>query len=106
MGTPAGSRECKLLEDVVQAFKDLNLAAFTDALINFDTVGGASAGWGGLDRLCAAGQSNPAAPLRPQISKLDPWRTQVLIVVRNHIKKAGGEGGGGGGAGGGEVDLT
>lgn len=64
----------------MQAYKDLNLDAFTDALYNFD-----------------------------QISKLDPWRTQVLLAVRNNIVKSGGGGGaaaGGGASSGGEVDLT
>jgi alpha-soluble NSF attachment protein len=42
-----GSREAKLLEDVVAAYKDMNVEAFTDAVFNFD-----------------------------QISKLDPWRTR------------------------------
>jgi alpha-soluble NSF attachment protein len=41
-----GSRECKLCEDILQAFKDMNAEAFTDAVYNFD-----------------------------QIQKLDPWKT-------------------------------
>jgi alpha-soluble NSF attachment protein len=41
-----GCRECKLCEDIVQAYKDMNVDAFTDAVYNYD-----------------------------QISKLDPWRT-------------------------------
>ncbi|RYG50072.1 hypothetical protein EON67_05930 [archaeon] len=45
----AGSRECKLAEDIVQAVKDMNADAFTDAVYNFD-----------------------------QISKLDNWRTPYV----------------------------
>lgn len=41
-----GSRECRLCEDCLQAAKDLNSEAFTDAVYSYD-----------------------------QISKLDPWKT-------------------------------
>lgn len=44
-----GSRECKLCEDILQAFKDMNGDAFTDAVFNYD-----------------------------QISKLDPWKTKCV----------------------------
>jgi hypothetical protein len=37
-----------------------------------------------------------------QISKLDPWKTTVLLKVKAHIDEA--NGGGGGGGGGGEED--
>lgn len=60
----AGSRECKLLEDVCQAFKDGNNDAFTDAVFNYD-----------------------------QISKLDPWRTSILLRIKSQIQKSVGEGG-------------
>lgn len=69
-----GSRECKLLDDLVQAVKDGNVEAFTDAIYNYD-----------------------------QISKLDPWKTSLLLKVKNNMSK--GMGGASGGAGG-EPDLT
>lgn len=59
----AGSRECKLLDDVCAAFKDGNVDAFTDAVYSYD-----------------------------QISKLDPWKTSVLLKVKNSIQKASGQG--------------
>ena len=48
-----GSRECKLCDDVLQSFKDLNADAFTDAVFNYD-----------------------------QISKLDPWKTTCVARAR------------------------
>ena len=62
--TFGGSRECKLLDDVCAAFKDGNMDAFTDAVFNFD-----------------------------QISKLDPWRTTILLKIKNEMSKASGESG-------------
>jgi alpha-soluble NSF attachment protein len=61
--TFGGSRECKLLEDVVTAYKDGNMDAFTDAVYNFD-----------------------------QISKLDPWRTTILLKIKTEMQKSQGEG--------------
>jgi hypothetical protein len=60
----AGSRECKLLEDVCAAYKDGNTEAFTTALYNFN-----------------------------QISQLDPWRVGILLKVKNDIQasSAGGD---------------
>lgn len=69
--TFAGSSECRLLEDVLQAYRDINVEAFTDAVYNFD-----------------------------KISKLDPWRTNILLRVKTAIQKGGGLDGEGG------VDLT
>ena len=65
-----GSRECKLCEDVLQSFKDANADAFTDAIYNYD-----------------------------QISKLDPWKTTLLLKIKTAIT-GGGDGGGAGGEGG------
>lgn len=61
--TFGGSRECKLMEDVCAAFKDGSTDAFTDAVYNYD-----------------------------QISKLDPWKTSVLLKIKSAIQKANGEG--------------
>jgi hypothetical protein len=99
-GGRVGSRECKLLEDIVQAFKDVNLAAFTDALVNYDSVSC------GTTRGASLPPCRCPVPLplqdscRSQISKFDPWQTHVLIAVRNHIQRAGGH------ERGGEIDLT
>jgi alpha-soluble NSF attachment protein len=58
-----GCRECKLLDDICAAFKDSNVDAFTDAIYNFD-----------------------------QISKLDPWRTTILLKIKTEMSnQAGGE---------------
>lgn len=65
-----GSRESKLCGDLVQAYKDVNVDAFVDAIYNYD-----------------------------QISKLEPWRTNLLLRVKNTM--GGGAGGAGGGAAGG-----
>jgi alpha-soluble NSF attachment protein len=65
-----GSRECKLCEDVLQSFKDANADAFTDAIYNYD-----------------------------QISKLDPWKTTLLLKIKTAIT-GGGDGAGAGGEGG------
>jgi alpha-soluble NSF attachment protein len=51
------------LEDVVTAYKDGNMDAFTDAVYNFD-----------------------------QISKLDPWRTTILLKIKTEMQKSQGEG--------------
>lgn len=77
-----GCRECKLLEDIVQAYKDMNTAAFTDAIFAYD-----------------------------QISKLEPWRTKVLLMIKKSMPGATGgaaasAGGATGGAGTGEIDIT
>ena len=61
--TFSGCRECKLIDDVSAAFKDGNAEAFTDAVFNFD-----------------------------QISKLDPWRTTILLKIKAELTKANGGG--------------
>lgn len=78
-----GCREAKLLDDIVQAFKDMNAGAFTDAVYNYD-----------------------------QISKLEPWRTKILLKIKKQM--TGMDGGSGAGAGGaaaagagdGHIDIT
>ena len=69
----AAAREGKLLADLITAFKDADGDGFSNAVYNYD-----------------------------QISKLDPWKTTVLLKVKAHIDEA--NGGGGGGGGGGEED--
>jgi alpha-soluble NSF attachment protein len=61
------SREGKLLADVCAAVKDSNVEAFSDAIYNYD-----------------------------QISKLDPWKTSVLLKIKATITGGGGDGGDGG----------
>ena len=46
-----------------QNFKDMSTEAFTDAVYNYD-----------------------------QISKLDPWRTTILLKIKGEMAKANGEG--------------
>ena len=70
-----GSRECKLCEDILQSFKDANADAFTDAIYNYD-----------------------------QISKLDPWKTTLLLKIKTAIT-GGGDGGAGGGGGEGGINI-
>lgn len=70
-----GCREHKLLTDVIQAFQDGNDEAFTDSIYNFD-----------------------------QISKLDPWRTTILLKIKMQIMKNSGKGNGS--SAGGDIDLT
>ena len=65
----AGSREGKLAADLCAAVKDGNGDAFGDAIYNYD-----------------------------QISKLDPWKTNVLLKIKQALAGgAGGEGGDGDG---------
>ena len=45
------------------AFKDGNMDAFTDCVYSYD-----------------------------QISKLDPWKTSILLKIKNAIQKASGQG--------------
>lgn len=64
-----GSREGKLLTDLIKAFQEQNGDAFADALYNYN-----------------------------QISALDNWKVGVLKVAKEHLTgPGGGEGGGGGG---------
>lgn len=58
--TFGNSRECKLIEKLMQCLDDYDVDAFTDAVYDFD-----------------------------QISTLDPWRTARLLNVKQTIQKAG-----------------
>jgi len=60
--TMAGSRECKLAEDVTRTYNDFNADEFTDVVYAYD-----------------------------QISKLDPWKTTMLLRIKNKITEAGKE---------------
>ncbi len=50
------SREYKLLQDIICAYPDNNVTAFTDAVFNYD-----------------------------QISRLNPWRTSILLTIKNNM---------------------
>ena len=56
------SRECKFATDLTQAFEDFNLDDFTDHVYNYDNV-----------------------------SKLDAWKTSILLRIKDAIKQAGEE---------------
>jgi len=51
-------RECKFLLEIISAYENYDVEAFTQAVVDFDSV-----------------------------SKLDPWKTTVLLRIKNHIKK-------------------
>jgi len=55
--TFSSQRECKLLEQVVAAYENLDVEAFTQAVVEFDSI-----------------------------SKLDAWKTSVLLKIKNSIK--------------------
>jgi alpha-soluble NSF attachment protein len=57
--TLAGSRECKLAEDIVRTFDEFNPDEFTDVVYAYD-----------------------------QISKLDPWKTTILLRIKTKISDA------------------
>lgn len=52
------SRECKLLENLIQAIEDKDLKAFRTALKEYDNI-----------------------------SKLDAWKTSVFLVIKNNLEK-------------------
>ena len=56
--TLAGSRECKLVEDILEAYRDFNPDQFTDVVYAYD-----------------------------QISKLDPWKTTMLLRIKTKISE-------------------
>lgn len=68
-----GTRECKLLEDIIKACTEDNVREFTDAVFNYD-----------------------------QITKLNPWQTSVLLRIKTTLSASGmgGASGGSGAAGG------
>lgn len=55
-----GSRECKFLEDILKAWEDKDTEKFTDVVFEYD-----------------------------QISKLDPWKSGLLLAIKNHLKASG-----------------
>jgi alpha-soluble NSF attachment protein len=50
------TREYKLLQDIICVYPDNNVTAFTDAVFNYD-----------------------------QISRLNPWRTSILLTIKNNM---------------------
>jgi len=56
--TFSSQRECKFLQDVVTACKDYDVDAFTAAVVEFDSI-----------------------------SKLDAWKTSVLLKIKKSIKE-------------------
>jgi len=56
--TFSSQRECKLLEQINAAYENLDVEAFTSAVVEFD-----------------------------QISKLDAWKTSILLKIKNSMKK-------------------
>lgn len=60
--TFGASRECKFLEDVTKACEEYDADSFTDAVFNYDSV-----------------------------SKLDAWKTTMLLRVKNSIAETGEE---------------
>jgi len=55
--TFSGTREHKLLEDIAKAFKEENVELFTNVVFEFDSI-----------------------------TKLDPWKTTMLLRIKNLIK--------------------
>jgi len=51
-------RECKFLLEIIAAYENYDVEAFTQAVVDYDTV-----------------------------SKLDPWKTTILLRIKNLIKK-------------------
>lgn len=56
--TFSSQRECKFLQDLVAACKNYDVEAFTNAVVEFDSI-----------------------------SKLDSWKTSILLKVKNSIKE-------------------
>jgi alpha-soluble NSF attachment protein len=52
------SRECKLLENLIQAIENKDVKAFRTALKEYDSI-----------------------------SKLDAWKTAVFLVIKNNLEK-------------------
>lgn len=55
----AGQRECQLLADLIEAIEAGNQEQFTDKLYAYD-----------------------------QISRLDKWKTEILVRIKNQIEEA------------------
>jgi len=56
--TFSSQRECKFLQELVNACKNYDVEAFTNAVVDFDSI-----------------------------SKLDSWKTSILLKVKNSIKE-------------------
>ena len=54
------TRECKLLMDVLEAYEEVDVDTFTEVVFEFD-----------------------------QVSKLDPWKTSLLLKIKQTINKGG-----------------
>lgn len=57
--TFAGTREAKLLADILETFKEGDVDRFTDVVYEFD-----------------------------QISKLDPWRTTIMLRIKESLAES------------------
>jgi len=55
--TFSSQRECKFLEQIVGAYENLDAESFTNAVVEFDSI-----------------------------SKLDAWKTSILLKIKNSIK--------------------
>jgi alpha-soluble NSF attachment protein len=55
--TFSSQRECKFLESIIAAYEAYDVEAFTNAVVEFDSI-----------------------------SKLDAWKTSILLRVKNSIK--------------------
>jgi len=55
--TFSSQRECKFLKDIIAAYENYDVEAFTQAVVEFDSI-----------------------------SKLDAWKTSVLLRIKNSIK--------------------
>jgi alpha-soluble NSF attachment protein len=56
--TFSSQRECKFLQELVEACKNYDVEAFTNAVVEFDSI-----------------------------SKLDSWKTSILLKIKNSIKE-------------------
>ena len=55
----AGARESRFLDQILQAMEEMNVDDFTDAVVEYDSI-----------------------------SKLDNWKTTILLRIKNQIKEA------------------
>jgi len=56
--TLGGTRECKFLQEIITAYENYDVEAFTQAVVEYDSI-----------------------------SKLDQWKTTILLRIKNHIKQ-------------------
>lgn len=62
--TFSSQRECKFLSDIATAYQNSDVEAFTQAVVDFDSI-----------------------------TKLDQWKTSVLLKIKNKIKETADGGG-------------